>query len=55
MSKSKLNFQDLSDRVWFGMKTRQDNDLTDCIGVFYGKNDIELSWPIRQGIICDEN
>ena len=27
-------------------KTREDNDVTDCIGTIYAKNDIELSWPI---------
>ena len=37
------------------MKTRQDNDLTDCAGVFYTKNNAELSWPIRSGVNCDEN
>ena len=32
------------------MKTRQDNDVTDGISVFYAKNDTELSWLIRLGI-----
>ena len=29
------------------MKTRQDNDMTDRIGVIYAKNDNELLWPIE--------
>ena len=37
------------------MKTRQDNNMTDGISAFYIENDIELSWPIRLVIICDEN
>ena len=28
------------------MKTKQDNDVIDRIGVIYAKNDTELSWPI---------
>ena len=69
-------------------KIRQDNNVTDCIGLVYTKtkikllgpiwlsvvsyenqigqwcdqsyryglieNEIELSWPIRTGVICDE-
>ena len=37
------------------MKTRQDNDLIDRVGVFYTENNVELSWPIRSGVNCDEN
>lgn len=37
------------------MKTRQDNDVTDRIGVFYVKNDIELSWPFGLGAFYEEN
>ena len=36
-------------------KTRQDNDLSDCPGVFYIENDTELSWTIELGAVCDEN
>lgn len=32
------------------MKTRQDIDLTDRVGVFYAENDTELLWPIRLGV-----
>ena len=37
------------------MKTRKDNDVTDCISAVYVEYDIELSWPIRSGVIYDEN
>ena len=37
------------------MKTRQDNDMTNSIGVVYLKNKTELSWLIRPGIVCDKN
>ena len=39
MSKSKLNYQDLSNWVWSVMKTKQDNDMTDRTGVIYAKNE----------------
>ena len=37
------------------MKTRKDNDVTNCIGVVYVENEIELSWPIRPSVVYDEN
>ena len=37
------------------MKTKHDIDVTGRTGVVYAENEIELSWPIRQGVICDEN
>ena len=37
------------------MKTRQDNDMTDLIGMVYAKNETELSWSIRLDVVCDEN
>ena len=43
MLKSKLNYWELSDRMCSMMNTRQDNNVTYCIGAFYVKNDIELS------------
>ena len=55
MLKPKLNFWDLFDRVHSVMKTRQDNDMTNRTGAFYTKNDIELLWPIRLGVIYDKN
>ena len=37
------------------MKTIQDNDTTDLIGLVYAKNDIEHSWLIKSGVVYDEN
>ena len=37
------------------MKTKQDNDVTESIGVIYVKNNIELSWPTGSGADYDEN
>ena len=37
------------------MKTRQDNDLTDHIGIVYVENKTKLLWLIRLGATCDEN
>lgn len=36
------------------MKARQDNDVTNCIGVIYSEKDIELLSLIRQGTIYDK-
>ena len=33
------------------MKTRHDNNMIDHIGVVYHENEIELSWPIRLGVV----
>lgn len=33
MSKLDLNYHDWSDRMEFITKSKQDNDMTDCIGV----------------------
>ena len=32
-------------------KTRQDNDLIACIGAVYAENKIELSRPIKKGVV----
>ena len=32
-------------------KTKEDNNMTNCIDPLYTKNEIELSWPIRYGTI----
>ena len=50
----------LSCYVWLNWvrsvtKTRQDNDMTDCIGTIYVENETELSWPIKLGVVYDEN
>ena len=36
-------------------KTRQDNDITNYIGVVYDKNVTELSWLIISSTTYDEN
>ena len=51
----KLSYHDQLDWVWFLMKTRLDNYMTDHIGLVYAKNDIELSRPIGLGAVCDNN
>ena len=37
------------------MKTKQDNDLIDCIGVIYAETKIELSGPIKLSVVCYQN
>ena len=37
------------------MKTRQDNDVTEWTGSIYAENNIKLLWPIKYGVVCDEN
>ena len=39
MVKLKLNYWDLSDRVQFVIKTRQENYMIDCTGMIYAKNE----------------
>ena len=41
--------------MWSVMTTRQDNDMTDHIGVIYAKNDTKLSWPIGPSVDSDDN
>lgn len=36
-------------------KTKQDNNLTNCIGTVYIENDTELLWLIGPYVVCDEN
>ena len=42
----KLSYYAWLDRVRFVMKTRQDNDIIDCICVVYAETEIKLSKPI---------
>ena len=37
------------------MKTRQDNHMTNLIGVVYAKNETKLSWLIGLSVIYVEN
>ena len=43
MPKPKLNYRGLSNRVRYVMKTRQNNDMTDCIVAIYTKK-MKLSY-----------
>lgn len=52
--KMKLSYRDQSNWLLSVMKARQDNDVTNCIGVIYTEKDIELLSLIRQGTIYDE-
>ena len=52
MPKTKLNYQDLSDCVRSVMKTRQDNNMTDCISVVYTIIENELLGLIESGVVC---
>ena len=51
----KLSCHDRLERVWSVMKTREDNDLTDHLSVFYSENDIELMLLIRSSADSNEN
>ena len=46
MQKMKLSYLDQSNRVLFVTKTRQDNDVTGCIGLVYTETQFEISRPI---------
>ena len=37
------------------IKTSQDNDMIDCKGAIYTEDEIELSWSIGSGTVCDKN
>ena len=37
------------------MKTKQNNDVTDCICVVYVDNEIELLWLVKLGAVYDRN
>ena len=37
------------------MKTNEDNDVTNYIGLVYVKTEIKLLGPIKLGVIHDEN
>ena len=46
--KTILYYRDLLDHVRSMMKTKQDNDMINRIGVIYTKNKTELSEPIKR-------
>ena len=37
------------------MKTKQDNDVIEHTSMVYIENNSELSWPIKPGVVCEEN
>ena len=41
--------------MWFIMKSREDNDVTNCIGLLYFKNKTELLWPIQWDTVYEED
>ena len=51
----KLSFREQSDRVWYVIKTIQDNVMTDCIGLVYAETKTELSRPIESSAVCYED
>ena len=51
----KLSFHEWSEWVWSMIKTNQDNDVTNRIGLVYAETEIELSEPIEQGVVCYED
>ena len=44
--KMKLSYLNRSNQVQSVVKTKQDNDETDCIALVYSEIEIELSGPI---------
>ena len=50
-----LNFYDWSNRVPTMTKTRNNNYVTNHIDMTYIENETELLWPIKLGVVCDEN
>ena len=55
MLKSKLNYLDQLNKMCSFMKTRLDNNVTDCKGVISVKYDTELSRLIGQCAVYDED
>lgn len=55
MLKTILNYGDLYDYVGSMWNTKQDNDMTDCIGVVYAKTETELLGPIEPSVVCYQN
>ena len=50
----KLNYHDRSEKVWFMMNTRQDNDMTNRTSVILAEYDAELERPIEQNMVYDD-
>ena len=50
-----LNFHDCQDRVLNVMKSRQDNNVIDLIGLVYVETKTELSGPIWLSVVYEKN
>ena len=55
MSKLKLNYRDISNRVQYVTKTKQDNNMIDRIGAVYTENKIEQLWLIGPSAAYNKN
>lgn len=53
-SKTILNCCDRLDRMQFVTKTRQDKDVTDCIGMVYAETKTKLLGPTEPSMVCYE-
>ena len=36
-------------------KTKQDNNMIECLGVVYAETETKLSGPIKRGVVCYQN
>ena len=50
----KLNYHNRLDKVWSMTTTKQDNNMTNCIGVVYTKIETKLPWPVGQDAVYHE-
>ena len=48
-----MNYCDLLDRVQSVTKTKQDDDVTNRIGVVFAENNTKLSWWINLGEVSN--
>ena len=55
MPKTIMNYHDRWDRVQSMTKTREENNVIDCISAIYAENDTKLSWLIGLGVEGYEN
>ena len=53
-SKTILNGCDRLDMMQFVTKTRQDKDVTDCIGMVYAETKTKLLGPTEPSMVCYE-
>ena len=54
MPKKKLNYHDLSNKVQSMVKTRHENDMTNCTCAIYGEIKTKFSWLIGQDVVYHE-